>query len=148
MQRLSSLVISFQLEPVGDDPEILKHKNFELTQVKRQEASSEILLYATCLRNLKQIIIPNESRGEVNILGKQATARAFLQSVINKENSIFIIGTNKARLVLNKKARQVKFGENTTNEPRNGDRIFFIGNVHTLSMGISSPLIRSPSSQQ
>lgn len=119
---------SFQLEPVGDDPEILQNKNFELTEVKRQGISSEILLYATCLRNLKQIIIPSESRGEVQILGKQATARAFLQSVIHNENSIFIIGTNKARLILNEKARQVKFGEHATDEPQNGDRILFIGN--------------------
>ncbi|MBP2650516.1 MAG: hypothetical protein H6Q74_1341 [Firmicutes bacterium] len=119
---------NFQLEPVGDDPEILNHKNFELTEVKRQGSDSEILLYATCLRNFKHIIIPNESRGEVNILGKQATARAFLQSVINNENSIFIIGTNKARLVLNRTARQVKFGENITSQPQNGDKIIFIGN--------------------
>jgi tRNA A37 threonylcarbamoyladenosine biosynthesis protein TsaE len=119
---------SFQLEPVGDDPEILQNKNFELTEVKRQGADSEILLYATCLRNLKQIIIPRESRGEVQILGKQATARAFLQSVIHNEDSIFIIGTNKARLILNEKARQVKFGEHATDEPQNGDRILFIGN--------------------
>ncbi|GMA99985.1 AAA family ATPase [Pelosinus sp. IPA-1] len=119
---------SFQLEPVGDDPEILHNKNFELTEVKRQGASSEILLYATCLRNLKQIIVPNESRGAVRILGKQATARAFLQSVVQNEDSIFIIGTNKARLILNQKARQVKFGENSTDEPQNGDRILFIGN--------------------
>jgi len=119
---------NFQLEPVGDDPEILNNKNFELTEVKRQGADSEILLYATCLRNLKQSIIPNESRGEVKILGKQATARSFLQSVINNENSIFIIGTNKARLVLNQKARQVKFGDNTTDAPQNGDKILFIGN--------------------
>jgi ATP-dependent exoDNAse (exonuclease V) alpha subunit len=119
---------SFQLEPVGDDPEILHNKNFELTEVKRQGADSEILLYATCLRNLKQIIIPSESRGEVQILGKQATARAFLQSVIHNEDSIFIIGTNKARLILNEKARQVKFGEDIMDEPQNGDRILFIGN--------------------
>jgi ATP-dependent exoDNAse (exonuclease V) alpha subunit len=119
---------SFQLEPVGDDPEILHNKNFELTEVKRQDADSEILLYATCLRNLKQIIIPSESRGEVQILGKQATARAFLQSVIRNEDSIFIIGTNKARLILNEKARQVKFGEDIMDEPQNGDRILFIGN--------------------
>jgi tRNA A37 threonylcarbamoyladenosine biosynthesis protein TsaE len=119
---------SFQLEPVGDDPEILHNKNFELTEVKRQGAGSEILLYATCLRNLRQIVLPRESRGEVQILGKQATARAFLQSVIQNEDSIFIIGTNKARLILNEKARQVKFGELATDEPRNGDRILFIGN--------------------
>ncbi len=119
---------SFQLEPVGDDPEILHNKNFELTEVKRQDAGSEILLYATCLRNLRQIVLPGESRGEVQILGKQATARAFLQSVIQDEDSIFIVGTNKARLILNEKAREVKFGEDTTDEPRNNDRILFIGN--------------------
>ncbi len=119
---------SFQLEPVGDDPEILCNQNFELTEVKRQGVGSEILLYATCLRNVKQVVIPNASRGEVQIAGKQATARAFLQSVIHNENSIFIIGTNKARLILNQKAREAKFGKEITNEPQEGDRILFIGN--------------------
>jgi tRNA A37 threonylcarbamoyladenosine biosynthesis protein TsaE len=119
---------NFQLEPVGDDPEILNRKNFELTEVKRQGAGSEILLYATCLRNLRQVVIPEQSCGEVKILDKQAVARAFLQSVIHNENSIFITGTNKARMVLNKKARQVKFGITATDEPREGDRILFIGN--------------------
>lgn len=119
---------SFQLEPVGDDPKVLANKNFELTEVKRQGAGSEILLYATCLRNRKQVLIPNASRGEVQIVGKQAAARAFLQSVIQNEDSIFIVGTNKARLILNQKAREAKFGKTVTDEPRQGDRILFICN--------------------
>lgn len=119
---------SFQLEPVGDDSKILQYKNFELTQVKRQGAGSEILSLATCLRSLKQTVIPTESCGNVRIAEKQTVARAFLLSVLHNENSIFIVGTNKARLVLNKKARQVKFGEKVTDMPQNGDRLLFIGN--------------------
>ncbi|VBB07239.1 Hypothetical protein LUCI_2483 [Lucifera butyrica] len=119
---------NFQLEPIGDDPGILKNKNFELTEVKRQGAGSEILLYATCLRKLNQITIPYDSRGEVTISGKQDAVQSFLQSVINQEDSIFIVGTNNARLALNQRARRVKFGENITDEPQNGDKILFIGN--------------------
>lgn len=118
----------FQLEPVGDDPKILNNKQFELTEVKRQGVGSEILLYATCLRNLQQIVIPNESRGEITLQSKQSAAREFLQSVLQKENSIFIVGTNKARLVLNKKAREVKFGKEVGHAPQQGDNIIFIGN--------------------
>ena len=118
----------FQLEPVGDDPKILNNRQFELTEVKRQGVGSEILLYATCLRTLRQIVIPNESRGEVTLLGKQLAARAFLQSVLQNENSIFIVGTNKARIVLNKKAREEKFGKEVGYVPQHGDYIIFIGN--------------------
>ncbi len=125
----------FQLEPVGDDPKILNNKHFELTEVKRQGVGSEILLYATCLRNLKKIIIPSESRGEVILLSKQVAVREFLRSVLQNENSIFIVGTNRARLVLNQKAREVKFGKEVGQAPQHGDHIIFIGNGNFFTNG-------------
>jgi hypothetical protein len=134
---------SFQLEPVGEDLGILNNKNFELTEVKRQESNSEILLYATCLRNLKKIIIPNDSRGEVTILEKQSLIEYFLQTVINDEDSIFIVGTNKTRFLFNKKARQVKFHKDITDEPQNGDRILFIGNSINFVNGDKITLTQS-----
>ncbi|MDR3566302.1 MAG: AAA family ATPase [Negativicutes bacterium] len=126
---------SFQLEPVGDDPELLKNKDAELTEVKRQNAGSKILVLATAMRNIRKAIIPNESLDDVEILSPDHVEQDFLQSVREAEDSVYIVGTNRSRLALNLKARQARFGGDVTNEPRPGDGLICISNGTFLING-------------
>ncbi len=126
---------SFQLEPVGDDPQLLQNKDAELTEVKRQNAGSKILVLATAMRNIRKAIIPNQSLDDVVILSPDLVEQAFLQSVREAEDSVYIVGTNRSRLVLNSKARQARFGVDVTNEPRSGDSLICISNGTFLING-------------
>ncbi|MDR3589055.1 MAG: AAA family ATPase [Negativicutes bacterium] len=126
---------SFQLEPVGDDPQLLKNKDAELTEVKRQNAGSKILVLATAMRNIRKAIIPNKSLDDVVILSPDQAEQAFLQSVRAAEDGVYIVGTNRSRLGLNVKARQARFGDAVTNEPRSGDSLVCISNGTFLING-------------
>ena len=119
---------SFQLEPVGEDPLILQNSNLELTEVKRQGANSKILVLATAMRNIRKTIIPDKSLDDVLILSPDHAEQAFLQSVREAEDSVYIVGTNRSRLALNEKARQTRFGHDVTSEPRTGDHLICISN--------------------
>lgn len=126
---------SFQLEPVGEDPLILQNSDIELTEVKRQGANSKILVLATAMRNIRKAIIPDNSLGEVLMLSPDKAEQAFLQSVRESEDSVYIVGTNRSRLALNQKARQTRFVADVTSEPRPGDHLICISNGTFLING-------------
>lgn len=126
---------SFQLEPVGDDPQILRNSDRELTEVKRQSANSKILVLATAVRSIRKTIIPDDSLDDVLIVSPQGAEQAFLQSVRNGADSVYIVGTNHTRLALNRKARQARFGAGVTDEPRPGDHLICISNGTFLING-------------
>lgn len=126
---------NFQLEPVGDDPRILESSNIELTEVKRQGVDSKILVLATALRNIRKTIIPYNSLDDVLVLTPDRAEQAFLQSIQESEDSVYIVGTNRSRLALNEKARQTRFGPDVTSEPRPGDHLICISNGTFLING-------------
>jgi len=119
---------SFQLEPVGEDPQIIKKGDIELTEVKRQAENSKILVLATALRNVRKAIIPNQSLDDVLVLSPVQAEQAFLQAVAAAEDCVYIVGTNRSRLALNLKARTARFGVGVTDAPRSGDSLIVIGN--------------------
>lgn len=118
----------FQLEPVGEDPQILSNCDRELTEVKRQVVNSKILVLATAIRNIRKTILPNQSLDDVHILDAANAEQAFLQSVRQGEDSVYIVGTNRTRIALNQRARQTRFGPDVTSEPREGDHLICISN--------------------
>lgn len=126
---------SFQLEPVGEDPQLLKNGDAELTEVKRQNANSKILVLATAMRNARKAIIPYKSLDDVLVLSPDHVEQAFLQSAKEAEDSVYIVGTNRSRLMLNFKARQARFGVDVSNEPRSGDSLICISNGTFLING-------------
>lgn len=126
---------SFQLEPVGEDPKILKNSDIELTEVKRQGANSKILVLATALRNSRQAIIPERSADDVLVLSPDQAEQAFLQSVRKAEDSVYIVGTNRSRLKLNHQARQTRFGPGVSKAPQPGDCLISISNGTFLTNG-------------
>jgi energy-coupling factor transporter ATP-binding protein EcfA2 len=117
----------FQLKPIGENPNLFENANYTLKEVKRQGSDSEILKYATVLRDKNSVFYPTESRGNVLLVNNiSLIIDKFVESVINKEDSIFIVGTNKTRVQINKRVREEIYKDNIP--PQYGDRLISIAN--------------------
>jgi len=118
----------FQLEPVGDDPKVLRNPHYELKNVQRHDGV--ILDYVTKLREIKKSCVPTKSKDEVDVLDIEEVGKKWLDGLKNYDDSVFIVAKNKTRVLLNKLARTHKFGE----EPsalRKTDQIIVIANSPT-----------------
>lgn len=115
----------FQLEPVGSDPKVLNNPHVEMKDVQRHDGV--VLDYVTKIREIKKSCVPNESRGDVCVLPIDIVGENWLKDVKKDTNCIFITGTNKTRIALNKLARFTKFGENP-DVLKETDRMIVIAN--------------------
>jgi len=125
----------FQLPPVGgevQDPHLMDRfisKGYQLVNVVRQAAESGIIKWATALRVNKSILYPNESTNDVVILEEKELLEKYYNDIINNEDSIVIVSTNKDRTRINGLARQRKFGENASiNLVNDGEHLIVVNN--------------------
>lgn len=119
---------SFQLPPVGNDPNILRAPDFTLKQVMRQAAESSILSLATVVRTLGLKVLPAGSESGVALSTPRAVLISFLMDLQKGRDCVFICGKNESRIEINRKARTAKFGVNAGSVPRLGDRLICIAN--------------------
>jgi len=99
----------FQLEPVGDDPKVLRNPHYELKDVQRHDGV--ILDYVTKIREIKKSFIPSESLKEVKVLPVEEVGHKWLDDIKKNDDSVFITAKNTSRVELNKLARIHKFGD-------------------------------------
>jgi hypothetical protein len=125
----------FQLPPVGgesQDPHLMDrfiNKGYQLVNVVRQAAESGIIKWATALRVNKSILYPNESTDDVVILEEKELLEKYYNDIINNEDSIVIVSTNRDRTRINSSARQRKFGENASiNLVNDGEHLIVVNN--------------------
>ena len=125
----------FQLPPVGgesQDPHLMDRfisKGYQLVNVVRQAAESGIIKWATALRVNKSILYPNESTDDVVILEEKELLEKYYNDIINNEDSIVIVSTNRDRTRINGLARQRKFGENASiNLVNDGEHLIVVNN--------------------
>lgn len=114
---------SYQLQPVGDDPLLLKNPDSLLTQVCRQKGDSPILDLATKIRTHKVCINPE-------VTFKDYTLNFdYLESLDkdNLEKSVYVCGTNRLRCKINQDAR-ISLFRKQDNLPLVGDKIIHIAN--------------------
>ena len=119
---------SFQLPPVGNDPNLLRAPDFTLKQVMRQAAESNILSLATVVRTLGRKVLPAGSEAGVALSTPRAVLTSFLMDMQKGRDCVFICGKNETRIEINRKARAAKFGVNAGSAPRLGDRLICIAN--------------------
>jgi hypothetical protein len=132
---------SFQLEPVGEDSGLFKGKvrevndsKSELTEVKRQSLDSDILKVATVIRNDKVAYVPETSTKDFKITNsKNEFIQNFKQSVKNNEDVAMIVATNAERILMNKLAREAKFGKDVDNVINPNETIISIANSSEYS---------------
>ncbi len=117
----------FQLEPVGNNPNLFKDTNYTLTQVKRQASDSNILKYALYLRYIKCVVYPATSAPDIKLMYPAPVLSRYIESVKNGEDSIYITGTNRHRLTINREVRKAVYG-NEEDRPIVGDRLISIAN--------------------
>lgn len=99
---------SFQLEPVGKNPELFERINYELTEVKRQVNDSPILKIATVIRTMRNIFVYEDDESDTYCLydTKNALIREYIKYVRDNKDAIFIVDTNKERTAINNKVRE------------------------------------------
>ena len=109
---------SFQLEQVGEDSGLFKgtipqvKNKTELTEVKRQSLNSNILKIATLVRTDNIPYVPKQSYDDFKVTTNRAEfINNYKDSIINNEDAVMIVATNKERILINKIARDVKFGD-------------------------------------
>jgi predicted NAD-dependent protein-ADP-ribosyltransferase YbiA (DUF1768 family)/alkylated DNA repair dioxygenase AlkB len=132
---------SYQLQPVGEDSGLfqgkvqeVKNDKTELTEVKRQSLDSSILKVATVIRNDKKSYVPTESTEDFKVTrSKNEFVENFKQSVKANEDVAMIVATNNERLLMNKLAREAKFGEAAKNILNPGETIISIANSSDYS---------------
>lgn len=131
----------FQLEPVGEDAGLFKGKvkevnnsKSELTEVKRQSLDSDILKVATVIRNDKVAYVPETSTEDFKITNsKNEFIQNFKQSVKSNEDVAMIVATNAERILMNKLAREAKFGKDVENVINPNETIISIANSSEYS---------------
>ena len=132
---------SYQLQPVGEDSGLfqgkvqeVKNDKTELTEVKRQSLDSSILKVATVIRNDKKSYVPTESTEDFKVTrSKNEFVENFKQAVKANEDVAMIVATNNERLLMNKLAREAKFGEAAKNILNPGETIISIANSSDYS---------------
>jgi hypothetical protein len=122
----------FQLEQIGEDSKLFKsltdtnviQKEYgvkldgatQLTEVKRQALDSQILKVATLTRSDNSAYYPKESTQDFEVMSsRNEFVNSFRESIKNNEDVAMIVSTNNERLLMNKIARESKFGKDATN---------------------------------
>jgi len=123
----------FQLSPVGGDPHLMaRHKKLgiQLTQVVRQAAESSIIKVATALRIKKEIVLPKSSTDDFVILDMNEVKEQFYQDIVNGEDSVMIVSTNKSRVDENRETRNRKYGSKAKDKIiQDDEKIIVINNA-------------------
>lgn len=99
----------FQLPPVGKPVNILNNAKTILKTVKRQGETSEILKLATEIRDKKRILLPEwNQNGDVTAIEKIDVAELIESKERTANDTIAIVATNRMRVGLNKKVRNIE----------------------------------------
>ena len=134
---------SFQLEPVGEDPNIFNweksypehfhtHNKYELTEVKRYDGS--LLKIATEIRSSKRPIFTQPKESDLTVVQK------FSKSLANdiKEGNDYIVltSTNQRRVEYNEKIRAYLFKDKEiTGHAQDGDMLVSVSNTGGYANG-------------
>ena len=134
---------SFQLEPVGENPNIFtwekinpsvfKPENkYELTEVKRYDGS--LLKIATEMRINKKSQFKLEVESDLLIVKKFSSALA--KDIIKNNNYVVLTSTNERRMLYNKKIRSYLFAETKiSNYVKNNDVLVSVSNSGNYANG-------------
>jgi exodeoxyribonuclease-5 len=114
-----------QLEPIGPNPGLMAHPNLRLEKIHRQAANSPILKLATAFRKGKPVKYGKDSRGKLQVLGKDDFDR-----MVSPDYQI-IVGFNKTRHEVNARAREM-LGHKTLVAP--GDKLICLRNNRNLGV--------------
>lgn len=119
----------YQLEPVGNDPKLLKNPNIVLQQVMRN--AGDILNYSIDIRNNKKIIAPT-SYNTINIVSFNQALNIYIEELKKEKDSIFLVADNKKRVEVNKVVRRaLQYNE----EIVNNEKLIAINNSSYLANG-------------
>lgn len=118
----------FQLEPVGKDPGLMNRPTVVMTEVKRQNLTSNILKLATAMRNLKMGLVPKESGGDTSVVPAKELRDGYIESLKRGEDSIYITATNRDRVAMNTRARAELRGVGLMTEVKDGEPLISIAN--------------------
>jgi len=111
-----------QLEPVGDDPQLMKSPNVILDKIHRQAQQSSIIQFATKVRmNESDRFTCQYNKNEVNIIRPRFLSDDYLMSA-----DIIICAFNKTRIDVNTRLRRLK--DISSPLPVEGDRIICLTN--------------------
>lgn len=132
--KLIFLGDSFQLEPVGKNPNIFDKFNFgnnrtELTEVKRTDNS--ILAVATHMRTVKKPDILNVNNDEFSVVNSYA--QEIKEDIANGENFVLLTTTNNTRIDANTWIRKEKYKELSNNVINDGEQLIGIANVSNMN---------------
>jgi len=133
----------FQLEPVGNDPEIFKWENsksstsqvfklhwkFKLNEVKRNDGS--ILAVATNLRNSKGCSILKYDNQDFQIVPRFSGNLPL--DISHDSDFVVLVSTNKRRMEYNTEIRRAKFEEDAVDVIANGERLISVSNQQYLN---------------
>ena len=144
---------SFQLEPVGVNPEIFRWENLEydafkvenrynLSEVKRYDGT--LLNIATQLRTNLKPEITYEIKPEFTIVPK--FSKKLAQDIKNENDYVVITSTNKKRIAYNSKIRAYKYSDPAISlHARKNDKLVSIANTNLYCNGetftINSPIL-------
>ena len=118
-----------QLEPVGDNPELMKSPHFTLSKIHRQAAQSPIITFAHDIRSGKAIL--KQQNPALHIRDKLLPDDTLVKS------SQVICGKNLTRTYLNQRIRRV-LGFNTL-APQMGEKLIILKN--NQSFGVFNGMI-------
>jgi len=134
---------SFQLEPVGENPNIFNwekvnpsvfklENKYELTEVKRYDGS--LLKIATEMRINKKSEFKLEVESDLLIVKKFSSALA--KDIIKNNNYVVLTSTNERRMLYNKKIRSYLFAETKiSNYVKNNDVLVSVSNSGNYANG-------------
>jgi len=144
---------SFQLEPVGVNPNLFEwenlthsefkaHNRYNLSEVKRYDGT--LLNIATQLRNNQKPEINYPESTEFNIVPK--FSKKLTQDIKNNNNYIVLTSTNRKRVQYNNKIRAFKYNDQAISTlARSNDKLVSIANTKYYCNGetfvIQNPML-------
>jgi len=131
---------NFQLEPIGADPKIFEWHNAhddyfleanyaKLNEVKRNDGV--ILKVATHIRTVAKAEILNLEDKDFQIVGN--FSENIISDIQEDANFVILVSTNNRRLDYNKKIRDFKFEEESSNPVNDTEKVISIANRDFLN---------------
>jgi len=141
LRRHASKILWFgdhgQLEPIGDDPEIMTRCDYRLETIHRQAQESRILNVAYDIRTGLKSFTQMESGGEV-VFSSQTNYEQIAEMQL--DNDVVIVGFNDLRNRINLKAREIAkraeklcIGEQIICLKNNYRRGIYNGGIYTVT---------------
>jgi ATP-dependent exoDNAse (exonuclease V) alpha subunit len=119
----------YQLEPVGNDPKLLKYPSITLQQVMRN--AGDILNYSIDIRNNRRIVAPT-NYNSINIVSFGYALSSYIEELKKEEDSIFLVADNKKRVEVNKIVRRTL---GYLQDVVNNEKLIAINNSLSLANG-------------